>query len=963
MQNSSVRWLHISDIHAGKDPHGQSLQFARLLNHIDRSNGDLRSPHFVFVTGDIANKGRPEEYQAFLHELIDPMRKRLPNAPILCIPGNHDIDHDAVPFLFRDIVTRKAKALFDPTMAGATERAFLAPRFQAYIDSDPSDFERADSRHWLLSEKGIALHRSTINGMSVAVLGINTAWLSEIDVPGCKIDCDRFAITPGKSLVELGLEALRGADVRIVLGHHPVSWFSERDGAPIKALLGRSGAMYLHGHLHKTGSFTDEGAGYGFRTLQSGALFQAREDERWVNRVVWCEYDPASGALRVWPYHWSLEFQDWVIDGNALPPRYKETNSNSWLLPTLKERDPDNEEQEDDPLFAWRVLDSEFFATLPSPSSQSIEAYFDGSLPSISIAANPSIPRRSIVGSIIEHVDKIATTTFAMTVLVGAAGEGKSTAILQAACLVAARSDTRTVLVLVSTPRGKVADFYEHMAAHGGRWLLCLDDADVHAAFLLDLASLASREGKIELHVVAAARDTDWRASIGDATNRRAIARDFQYLLGSNYVELLLRGLDIEDAKRIVSAWDPSTPRDGALDAEADLEKRAEMLVDAARAEAAKSYTEGSLLGALLRVRHGSELKTHVRNLFTRLKRRPILQGQGATSSQTLADALALIAVMHAENILFLGGDVLAATLGIDPTEVRVGVQLPLGEEAAVEAHGPHSVLLTRHRAVAEALVSCVEEDDRTSSEQLLVSLLQSAEALFRGGAYIPDFYTTWRKLPSHFLNKGRPEVGIRLALRITEFAPHDPSAWMLLANTQLSLKRPDQALDALRRIPESKSVNRRALLAVSNVYRQCDVLTAAAVCTWAAMSDVTDAARPKIVDLKRTLLLICQFLSEAWQRRIDEHVLEAAAASATLYKFIESDVGMHYRIVEALDRIPTRATATYERLPTFRLLRSAMQAVAISCEHQLPVWFTETRAWTFMAVATHLELDYRHGL
>jgi len=44
-------------------------------------------------------------------------------------------------------------------------------------------------------------------------------------------------LTPGKPQIELGLEQIAKAELRLVVGHHPISWFSEPDQDQIKAIF------------------------------------------------------------------------------------------------------------------------------------------------------------------------------------------------------------------------------------------------------------------------------------------------------------------------------------------------------------------------------------------------------------------------------------------------------------------------------------------------------------------------------------------------------------------------------------------------------------------------------------------------------------------------------------------------------------------------------------------------------
>ena len=75
-----TRILHVSDLHFGaRDDPILEQGLASLIEHV--------SPELVIASGDLTNRGRREE-----HELATGFLRRL-GAPILAVPGNHDIPY------------------------------------------------------------------------------------------------------------------------------------------------------------------------------------------------------------------------------------------------------------------------------------------------------------------------------------------------------------------------------------------------------------------------------------------------------------------------------------------------------------------------------------------------------------------------------------------------------------------------------------------------------------------------------------------------------------------------------------------------------------------------------------------------------------------------------------------------------------------------------------------------------
>ena len=81
-----TRILHLSDLHFGF--HRQSL-VEPLLARINRAAADL-----VVVTGDLTHRGRPGQYG-----LAADFLSRI-TAPVLSVPGNHDVPLYNIPVRF-----------------------------------------------------------------------------------------------------------------------------------------------------------------------------------------------------------------------------------------------------------------------------------------------------------------------------------------------------------------------------------------------------------------------------------------------------------------------------------------------------------------------------------------------------------------------------------------------------------------------------------------------------------------------------------------------------------------------------------------------------------------------------------------------------------------------------------------------------------------------------------------------
>ncbi len=111
----TVRWLHLSDFHVGKDDYGQRKLFGEIRDHIKEKVEDGFVPDFVFVTGDLANRGLSAEYTEFFDAFLDPVLGCLGpewNGKVVSVPGNHDVERTRAPYFSRKEILAKPERSF-----------------------------------------------------------------------------------------------------------------------------------------------------------------------------------------------------------------------------------------------------------------------------------------------------------------------------------------------------------------------------------------------------------------------------------------------------------------------------------------------------------------------------------------------------------------------------------------------------------------------------------------------------------------------------------------------------------------------------------------------------------------------------------------------------------------------------------------------------------------------------------
>ena len=404
-----VRWLHLSDFHVGMDGYGQRKLFDQICRHVKDTVQDGAIPDFVFLTGDLANKGVVLEYTEFFDSMLDPLRAALGGdswaGRILAVPGNHDVQRSRMAFLNREAIMESRGQVFEPTARGNSAREQFLPRFEDYSNCDLTH----SPQHWIESAQGAYRIQCDIRGHHICVVGINTAWL-------CMDDHDRHKLTPGIDLLDDALSQAEASELRIVLGHHPLDWLEDSQAQSMRIILGKHNAIYLHGHLHENDTRYDDGGQGAFLTVRCGSAFQGRPDDKvkWVNGLLWGEIDFDERQVILKPFQWSPKFHEWKLSQEAFPNKY--FRSSSWAFPlpgSQPVRDPvptkptapasptATKSGPGSPPPGWTLVNQQFLQKrLQGAADERILHFFDGAPPDWAIALSPFAPKRTIVDQV-----------------------------------------------------------------------------------------------------------------------------------------------------------------------------------------------------------------------------------------------------------------------------------------------------------------------------------------------------------------------------------------------------------------------------------------------------------------------------------------------------------------------------------------------------------------------------------
>ncbi|WP_160328351.1 metallophosphoesterase family protein [Pseudomonas sp. EpS/L25] len=835
MKNNDLKklsWLHLSDFHIGKAEHSQSSIVEKILKIVELKIKKDGEPDFVFITGDIANKGLKSEYERFWEIFIEPLEVLIPSLlseKLFLIPGNHDLNRDKNDAFDRTLLLQPTGPYFAPEEKSLSRRDIVVARFEEFIAHDVTGysdlFQKSDGAYSVVLEK---------NGCSVGIVGINTAWL-------CKDDHDYKRLTPGKSLLEQALLKTKGTDLTIVLGHHPIDWLSSDHARPIASILGQNHTLYLHGHMHDAWVSPDYGSGNHFLSIQCGAAFQAHEADKWKNGFIWAEADLNNQTLDLKSYEWINKHQEWIVSESAFPPSNKRGDTWRYLLPRkmnafFKEA---IESGGNHLPGGWDISTANTLnINRAELALDEAISFFNGATPTWRTALSISIPQRRIVQKSAAIFKDLDTSDKPIVGLIISAGcEGKSTALLQTAYEVALQNPDIQILRRHNDFRPFNHTTILEIINNDKKWLIVLDEADQEAESILEFINKHIEILGGRIHFLLACRDSAWIAS--SAVNLRWSSAKFK--------QERLSGLTQSDAEAIVQAW-AAYGNDGlgAL-SNTPPQRRAAIFKEYADREIKKTAGSGALFGALLLVRHGDDLYDHAKTLVDKLETVEI--GNGLT----LKDAIAYIAIMHAEDQNYLCKDVLQKTLEFEGGNFHSAVIRPLGQEAAATATSTY--IYTRHKYIAKEIIKVLTDDYSLDIQSYYIKLVQSALALMTQGKYLKDLQSWRYKLADHFIANDNSHLAITIAEAIRDHDPHDTYTTTYLARLYRESSRAKNAIELFRSTTDAPKTNRRAFFfewSVSEGFSE-NLFESATLCLFSLSDDCEYLPLP--VDLSIMLL------------------------------------------------------------------------------------------------------------
>lgn len=232
----SLLLVHLSDIHIKSDSSPILKKAGSIASALNGRTAEA-SLIVILVSGDIANSGQKREYLAakrFLESIRKEIRKEAHcDVEFLICPGNHDCDFT------KNNQSRQNNIIGIQTSGKVDESVIKScTRIQEEFFKFKSDLET-----WKQGDADRLWHSvsTEVEGKKITLDALNVAWVSNLkEDKNLFFPVDRFrdSVLAQKS------------DVRLIMFHHPLNWFSQAMYRPFRKLLREAGSVLVSGHEH-----------------------------------------------------------------------------------------------------------------------------------------------------------------------------------------------------------------------------------------------------------------------------------------------------------------------------------------------------------------------------------------------------------------------------------------------------------------------------------------------------------------------------------------------------------------------------------------------------------------------------------------------------------------------------------------------------------------------------------------
>ena len=295
-----IRLLHLSDVHfaVSKSWDSNPLLYG-LASYIGDEIKAGLVPDLVAFTGDLAFSGKVEEYNLALDwletRLWPVMPKDLPRDRLLLVPGNHDVDRDAIGFSAKAIqsalLEQSSQNEIAKLLMDEGEREPLLKRQAVYFEFVKEWYGKPQTLPWW--QRPLDIRQTRLH-----LAGLNSAFMAHGNQDRSKLLISRYQIHQ-TVLAPEGKEA----DWHLALLHHPWDYLTEWDGHEVRPAVHLYCDLVLRGHLHfaLTERILPPDPKRACLELAAGCLY---EDSQYPNAFQWIELYTKPRRVRVLYREW-----------------------------------------------------------------------------------------------------------------------------------------------------------------------------------------------------------------------------------------------------------------------------------------------------------------------------------------------------------------------------------------------------------------------------------------------------------------------------------------------------------------------------------------------------------------------------------------------------------------------------------------------------------------------------------
>lgn len=293
---STVKWLHLSDLHLNTPGFGNSFLRDELPKFLIRKGIVC---DYVFCTGDLrdARQGEfPEDNGQFLKDICDAVGAK----DLFIVPGNHDVDRGDGQLEKGSLIRHKTvqKIYFSGKGYYRPEAGIIEPDDLRVLNEKQEGFRNYISK--ILPAERMALYKDPMRPH----FNIETEYLNILHVDSTlvyTIEQENNNLIVGLNLLYEAIKTINKNKPTILLTHFAYTMLAQEERKYVRELLFRNGIqLWLAGHEHEHNL---QPINY-LHSLQSGEL---RLEDKCNTSVLVGELDTQSGVGSVKAYAWFKE--------------------------------------------------------------------------------------------------------------------------------------------------------------------------------------------------------------------------------------------------------------------------------------------------------------------------------------------------------------------------------------------------------------------------------------------------------------------------------------------------------------------------------------------------------------------------------------------------------------------------------------------------------------------------------